>query len=115
MQVASVYWDAGCAEVKPKLKMTNRFAVLEEEDDCKIAHPLGLTGTYDVCSVQKSQKVKRLEVTVDSGECVASQIVARDLHGKRRRRKKEVSGGKWSVDGSLWPKDDQVLEVRRAA
>ena len=24
-------------EVKPKIKMTNRFAVLEEEDDCKMA------------------------------------------------------------------------------
>ena len=30
-------------------------------------NPPGLTGTYDVCSVQISQKVKRLEVTVDSG------------------------------------------------
>ena len=57
VQVASVYWDVGCVEVKPKIKMTNRFAVLEEEDDCKMAHPPGLTGTCD----------KRLEVTVDSG------------------------------------------------
>ena len=31
----------------------------------KMAHTPGLTGTYDVCAVQKSQKVKRLEVTVD--------------------------------------------------
>ena len=32
-----------------------------------MAHPPGLAGTYDVCAVQKSQKVKRVEVTVDSG------------------------------------------------
>ena len=25
VQVASVYWDVGCVEVKPKHKMTNRF------------------------------------------------------------------------------------------
>ena len=47
--------------------MTNRFAALEEEDDGEMAHPPGLAGTYDVCAVQKSQKVKRVEVTVDSG------------------------------------------------
>ena len=45
--MASVFWDVGCVEVKPKIKLTNRFAVLEEEDDC--------------------EKVKRLEVAVDSG------------------------------------------------
>ena len=110
MQVASVYWDVGCVEVKPKHKMTNRFAALEEEDDGEMAHPPGLAGTYGVCAVQKSQKVKRVEVTVDSGaeESVASQVVARDPHDERRRRKKKVSGGKWSGNGSLWPKEDQV-------
>ena len=95
MQVFGVCWDVVCVEVKPKLKMTNRFAVLEEEDDRKMAHLPGLTGTYDVCAFQKS-KVKRLEVTMDSGgeESVAPAKLLQEIsHGKRRMRKKDVSGG----------------------
>ena len=67
VQVASVYWYVGCVEVKPKHKITNRLAALEEKDDGEMAHPPGSVGTYDVCAVQESQKVKRVEVTVDSG------------------------------------------------
>ena len=101
----------------PKSRMTNRFAVLEEEDDCKMAHLAGLTGTYDVCVVQKSQKVEQLEVTVDSGaeESVwASQVAARDLHDNRRRRKEEVSCGKWSRRWAIMAERRSSLEVRRA-
>ena len=60
-------------KLKPKHKMTNRFQelkrfqALKEEDDGEMAHPPGLAGTYDVCAVQKSQKVNQVEVTVDSG------------------------------------------------
>ena len=60
-----------------------------------------------MCGVQKSQKVKRLEVTVD---CGAEESVwpAKLLQEIPTVLGEEVSGGKWSGDGPLWPKEDQV-------
>ena len=91
----------------PKLEMTNRFAVLEEENDGKVAHPPGLMGTNVVCAVQNSQKVKRLEVTVDSGAeesvsglpccCKRSPLREGVLHQECPHWREDSTEKKWRV------------------
>ena len=117
VQVASVYWDVGCVEVKPKHKMTNRFPALEKEDDGEMARPSRFGGNTRCrrCSeIPEGQAGGGHSGQWCRGGCVASQVVARDPHGKRRRRKKKV----WCPMVRKWvimAKRRSSLEGRRAA
>ena len=67
VQVVGVCWDVECVEVKPKLKMTNRFAVLRLDGNLRCMCRSEIEG----------QAVGGDNGQWWRGECVASRVVAR--------------------------------------